>query len=153
LALRWLRIDNENLLFYEVIDFVDKNHALHKLTYYQTRDSYQRFYYGDQKEILTYQSLALVSRWNIKKETWESDNSDYNRNPLNDLLFSEPVYIKKGDKLVIKDKDRNIQQYIKMGLSHNILEILPIYGNIGMLGNNDYQNEKIDSFSNLNSKL
>jgi len=144
---RNFRLDQENFLYYEVIDFENKNLGLQKFTYYQIRDSSLRMT-KVYNQIITasYEYYGLLGRWDKEKGVWDNidvlDGDDVKKS-FHHLTTGNPIIIKNGESLSIRSV--NIKE-LKNSLPNQILDLMPVYGNAGILGNDEFQEKNIDKY-------
>jgi len=153
--IRNFRIDHENFLYYEIIDFADKNFALQKLTYYHIKDSKHRVSEDkDPDKIIPHNYFGMLSLWDKKNGSWEKILTN-DKSPIKELIYGNPQIIKENDSLFIqKDyKDTNSESGTISKDSYKILEILPIFGNSEFLGNDEFQEENIGLYNAESNRL
>jgi len=139
---RNFRLDQENFLYYEVIDFENMNFGLQKFSYYQIKDSSQRVFTYKGKEITTsYEYYGLLGRWDKEKDVWDTIHSK--KESFHHLTIGNPIIVKKGESLTIRSAH---PQDLENQLPKQILEMMPVFGNAGMLGDDKYQDEKIKNY-------
>jgi len=136
-------LDQENFIYYELIDFENKIFGLQKITYYQIKNSSQRILTEGEKKLTTsYLYYGLLGRWDKELGVWDFIHSD--KESLYNLTIGNPKVINKGESLSIRStKAQNLNKQ----LHGQILEMMPVYGNAGLLGDDKYQYEKIYNYS------